>query len=35
MLRFADDDDIRFASIDLRFPSAPSAVLGKGSRYEP
>jgi cell division protein FtsQ len=35
MLRFADDDDIRFASIDLRFPSAPSAVLGNGSRYEP
>jgi len=35
MLAFATENEIRFVSVDLRFPSAPSAQLSDGSRYEP
>jgi cell division protein FtsQ len=35
MLAFATENEIRFVSVDLRFPGAPSAQLSDGSPYEP
>ena len=35
MLAFATENEIRFVSVDLRFPGAPSARLSDGSPYEP
>jgi hypothetical protein len=35
MLAFGTENEIRFVSVDLRFPGAPSARLSDGSPYEP
>ena len=35
MLSFAAENRVRFLSVDLRFPGAPSAQMSDGSSYEP
>jgi len=35
MLSFAAENEMRFDSVDVRFPGAPSARLSDGSPYEP
>lgn len=35
LLSFAADNGVRFLTIDLRFPGAPSARLSDGSHFEP